>query len=55
MLLDSGREHAVLGDGNDDWRLTVPVTLVHGTADADVPWALSLELMERRCPPGAAS
>lgn len=51
VLLDGGLDHLVLGGGA--WRLDIPVTLLHGTADADVPWALSLELMERRCPPGA--
>ncbi len=51
VLLESGLEHLVLDD--PDWRLDVPVTLLHGTADLDVPWALSLELMERRCPPGS--
>ena len=51
VLLSSGLGHRVLDDA--DWRLAVPVTLVHGTADADVPWASSLELLERRCPPGS--
>ena len=55
VLLESGLEHLVLdGAGADDdgWRLDVPTTLVHGTADVDVPWRLSLELTERRCAPG---
>ena len=58
VLLEGGARHLVLGPergGDDDrWRLDAPATLLHGTADADVPWALSLELMERRCPPGSA-
>ena len=60
VLLGSGRGHLVLGaagDGSangadDGWRLDVPTALVHGTNDLDVPWGLSLELMERRCAPG---
>ena len=56
VLLDSGREHLVLGEAgsgaDDGWRLDAPSALVHGTADVDVPWRLSLELMERRCAPG---
>ena len=51
VLLASGAEHLVLG--TDNWRLRVPATLVHGADDEDVPWRLSLELVERRCPPGA--
>ncbi len=43
-LIEDGRKHLVMGaalpfDG--------PVRIVHGQADADVPWALSLEIAER--------
>ena len=50
VLLESGREHLVLDGAH--WRLDAPAALVHGTADEDAPWALSLELMERRLSPG---
>lgn len=42
-LIDSGRQHLVL---NDAININCPVRLVHGTADADVPWALSLQVLD---------
>jgi pimeloyl-ACP methyl ester carboxylesterase len=39
-LLEEGRDHLLLQDG--PIALTVPVRLLHGQQDPDVPWALSL-------------
>jgi pimeloyl-ACP methyl ester carboxylesterase len=44
QLIEDGRNHLVL-DGDIDIR--VPVRLVHGQADADVPWQLSMDIAER--------
>lgn len=43
-LIVDGRKHLVLERGLD---LTCPVHILHGTADPDVPFQLSLELMGR--------
>lgn len=42
-LLEDGRRHLILGG-----RLAIacPVRLLHGTADTDVPWSLSLDLLQ---------
>jgi len=42
-LLEEGRRHLIMGRPIP---LACPVRLIHGTADHDVPWKLSLELME---------
>jgi alpha-beta hydrolase superfamily lysophospholipase len=43
-LIEESRDHLVL---RDPITLDVPVRLVHGTADPDVPWTQSRKLMER--------
>ena len=43
-LIEEGRAHLVLGG---PIAVTAPVRLVHGMADRDVPWDLSLQLAER--------
>jgi len=43
-LIEDGRRHLVLGGPID---LDMPVRLLHGLADASVPWQLSLRLAER--------
>jgi pimeloyl-ACP methyl ester carboxylesterase len=43
-LIEDGREHLLLGAPIP---LDVPVRLLHGLADASVPWQLSLRLAER--------
>ncbi len=43
-LIEEGRQHLLL---KNRIALHCPVRLLHGTADADVPWGLSLELAER--------
>jgi pimeloyl-ACP methyl ester carboxylesterase len=43
-LIEDGRQHLLLGG---PIRLNVPVRLLHGLADASVPWGLSLKLAER--------
>jgi pimeloyl-ACP methyl ester carboxylesterase len=43
-LIEDGREHLLLGAPVP---LDVPVRLLHGLADASVPWQLSLRLAER--------
>ncbi len=43
-LLDDGRNHLVLGGTID---LRVPVRLIHGMCDEDVPWATGLKIVER--------
>jgi pimeloyl-ACP methyl ester carboxylesterase len=47
-LIDEGREHLVLRDAI---ALDCPVRLLHGMADPDVPYALSLKLAERLSSP----
>lgn len=44
LLLEEGRQHLLL---RDEIPLTVPVRLIHGMNDADVPWRTSLRLAER--------
>ncbi len=44
-LIQDSRQHCLLGRGRS-LSLDVPVRLVHGCADPDVPYALSLELMQ---------
>lgn len=44
LLLDEARGHALLGG---PIALHCPVRLIHGTADPDVPWRLSLEIAEK--------
>jgi pimeloyl-ACP methyl ester carboxylesterase len=43
-LIEEGRRHLVLGGPIP---LTCPVRLLHGQADADVPWETSVRLAER--------
>jgi pimeloyl-ACP methyl ester carboxylesterase len=43
-LIEDGRQHLLLGAPIP---LDVPVRLLHGLADASVPWGLSLKLAER--------
>jgi pimeloyl-ACP methyl ester carboxylesterase len=43
-LIEEGRRHLVL---RGPIALACPVRLLHGTADADVPWRSSLTLLER--------
>lgn len=43
-LVEEARRHELL---NGRIRLGCPVRLIHGTADPDVPWRLSLEVMEK--------
>ena len=43
-LVEEGRDHLILGGPVS---LAVPVRLIHGMADADVPWQQSLRLAER--------
>jgi pimeloyl-ACP methyl ester carboxylesterase len=43
-LVEEGRRHLVLGG---PIAIAAPVRLLHGTADADVPWQISLRLLER--------
>jgi len=43
QLLDDGRRHLVL---RAPLPLTQPARLLHGTADVDVPWSRSLQLLE---------
>lgn len=42
-LLEEGRKHRVLGE---PLALDMPVRLIHGTADPDVPWTQSQKLMD---------
>ncbi len=43
-LLDEGDNHLLLGG---DIALDVPVRLIHGIEDRDVPWQTALKIMER--------
>jgi len=43
-LLDDGRNHLLLGGPID---LHVPVRLIHGMCDEDVPWRTGLRIVER--------
>lgn len=43
-LLDSGKEHLLLNQSSIE--LDIPVTLIHGKKDADVPWQKSQRLHE---------
>ncbi len=43
-LIVEGRKHLLM---DRSIPITCPVRLIHGTADPDVPWKLSLELMEQ--------
>ncbi len=45
-LFDSGRELALLTD-RQPLDITVPVRMLHGTLDADIPWTLSQQLLEK--------
>jgi pimeloyl-ACP methyl ester carboxylesterase len=47
-LIKDGRKHLLLGDVLD---IRVPVRLIHGTEDKDVPWRMSHELMEHIASP----
>ena len=47
-MLEEGERHLLL-DG--EIAINVPVRLIHGQADADVSWQLSLELAERLASP----
>lgn len=42
-LLEEGEQHLLLGA---EIAIDVPVRLIHGQADADVPWQLSLQVAE---------
>jgi len=43
-LIEEGRTHLVM---DKPIPLACPVRLIHGMDDTDVPWKLSLEIMER--------
>ncbi|MCZ6831411.1 MAG: alpha/beta hydrolase [Gammaproteobacteria bacterium] len=43
-LIEEGREHLLL---DREIAIDVPVRLIHGQQDPDVPWQCALELMER--------
>jgi pimeloyl-ACP methyl ester carboxylesterase len=43
-LVEEGRRHLVLGG---PIAIACPVRLLHGTADTDVPWQMSLRVLER--------
>lgn len=43
-LIEDGRKYLLL---DKDIPIAAPVRLVHGTCDADVPWQMSMQLMER--------
>lgn len=48
LLIEEGARHLLLGR---PIALTCPVSILHGQADPDVPWQLSLELAERLASP----
>ncbi len=44
-LIEDGKKHLLM---NRDWiELDIPVSLIHGKKDADVPWQKSAELQEK--------
>jgi dipeptidyl aminopeptidase/acylaminoacyl peptidase len=43
-LIEEGRNHLIM---DRPIAIACPVRLIHGTADNDVPWNLSLEIMDR--------
>ncbi len=45
-LFDSGRALALL-DNNDALNINIPVHMLHGTNDIDVPWEFSQQLLEK--------
>lgn len=47
-LIEDGRQHRLLGGPIN---ITVPVRILHGQADPDVPWQRSLLLMDRLAGP----
>jgi pimeloyl-ACP methyl ester carboxylesterase len=47
-LIKDGRKHLLFGDVLD---IRVPVRLIHGTEDKDVPWRMSHDLMEHIASP----
>ena len=47
-LIKDGRKHLLFGDVLD---IRVPVRLIHGTEDKDVPWRVSHDLMEHIASP----
>jgi len=49
-LIEDGRRHLVL---DAPLPVDAPVRLIHGTADTDVPWTLSQELLKRVTSAGA--
>jgi pimeloyl-ACP methyl ester carboxylesterase len=46
LILEEGRRHLVL---REQIRLEVPVRLIHGMRDPDVPWRTSLRLADQLC------
>jgi hypothetical protein len=50
QLIDEGRSQCLLNDVID---LPIPVRLLHGTRDEDVPWQVSQRLMEQLTSPDA--
>lgn len=44
QLIEDGRDHLLLGS---DIPLSVPVRLIHGKSDEDVPWELSAAIADR--------
>lgn len=46
-LLEEGRQHCLLG--REDIGIVLPVRLLHGQCDEDVPWERSLLLAEKLC------
>lgn len=48
-LIEEGRRHLILGGPvlGEAVAIRCPVRMIHGSADTDVPWTLSAELLER--------
>lgn len=46
VLFESGKELALL-DGCEPLEIHVPIRMMHGSADTDVPWSLSQRLLDR--------